>query len=46
MTTEEKLTRKEFLALPLRVRRKLLRKQASDPRLIAYYKNELGRPNS
>lgn len=37
--TDERLTRKEFLALPVEERRKLLEKQANDPDVIAYYEN-------
>lgn len=36
--TKKALSRKEFLALPLEQRRKLLEAQANNPELIAYYK--------
>lgn len=42
MNTEEqvkKLTFKEFLALPIEERRKLLEKQASNPEVIKYYED-------
>ena len=33
------LTRKEILALPVEERRKILEKQANNPKVIAYYKS-------
>ena len=36
---KQKLTSKEFLALPIKERRRLLTEQANDPGIIKYYQD-------
>ena len=38
MIKPEKLSNQEFMKLPREERRRILTKQASDPKIIAYYK--------